>query len=197
MSPLRRIVGSAAVLATLLLLYLISLIAVVRTSRQDQRRPVGAIVVLGAAQYNGRPSPVLRARLDHARELYMAGLAPRIVVTGGTREGDRESEASVGGRYLAARGVPWSALVVLPEGRSTEGSIRSLTRWGTAEAVSSFLLVSDPFHMLRLRLEARRAHLTAYLSPTRTSPISGYWRDEWWYFAAEALKVPIAWLRSL
>jgi uncharacterized SAM-binding protein YcdF (DUF218 family) len=158
---------------------------------------VEAIVVLGAAQYNGRPSPVLRARLDHAWDLYGAGLAPRVVITGGTAEGDRESEASVGGRYLAARGVPDSALVVLSEGRSTEASIKGLARWGAAHGIGSVLLVSDPFHMLRLELEARRAHLTAYPSPTRTSPISGHWRDEWWYFATEALKVPVAWLRTL
>src|SRR5688500_20282621 len=92
-------------------------------SVQDQRRPVDAIVVLGAAQYNGRPSPVLRARLDHARRLYSDKLAPRIIVTGGVGRGGTTSEALVGRRWLRARGVPDSAMVGRVEGRSTYASM--------------------------------------------------------------------------
>src|ERR1041385_257340 len=126
-------------------------------SRLDQLEPADAIVVLGAAQYNGRPSPVLKARLDHALELYRRGLAPTIVVTGGIGPGDRMSEATVGDRYLRARGVPDSAIVVRPDGRTTEESMRSVADWIADREADRVLLVSDPFHMARLQLEARRA----------------------------------------
>ncbi|MGH7702414.1 MAG: YdcF family protein [Gemmatimonadales bacterium] len=176
--------------------YCAALAMVIAASRDDQRRPVDAIVVLGAAQYNGRPSPVLRARLDHALILYRAGLAPIVVVTGGVAEGDRTSEAEVGGRYLQSNGVPDSAVAVVPEGRSTEASIVSVATWLRARQLMTVLLVSDPFHMLRLRLEARRLRLKAYTSPTTTSPISRSVRRELLYFGAEAFKVPVAWMRG-
>src|SRR5881397_3583760 len=96
---------------------------------RDEAQPADAIVVLGAAQYNGRPSPVLKARLDHALELYRRGLAPTVVVTGGIGPGYRMSEATVGDRYLRARGVPDSAIVVRPDGRTTEESMRSVADW--------------------------------------------------------------------
>ena len=166
-------------------------------SRLDQLEPADAIVVLGAAQYNGRPSPVLKARLDHALELYRRGLAPAIVVTGGIGPGDRMSEATVGDRYLRARGVPDSAIVVRPDGRTTEESMRSVADWMEDREADRVLLVSDPFHMARLRLEARRARLVAFTSPTRTSPITAGSRAELGYFAWEALKLPVAALRML
>ena len=181
----------AAVVLVPLLLYLLALLAVWFASRQDQRRPVDAIVVLGAAQYNGKPSPVLRARLDHALTLYQEGLAPTMVVTGGIGEGDRVSEATVGRQYLVAHGVPDSAVVVRPEGRSTQASIQSVAEWAGDHAIHRVLLVSDPFHMLRLRLEAGRTSLEAFTSPTRTSPISANWRYELFFFGAEAWKIPI------
>ncbi|HXE56489.1 MAG TPA: YdcF family protein [Gemmatimonadales bacterium] len=178
------------------LAYAVSFGLVLLASREDQRRPADAIVVLGAAQYNGRPSPVLRARLDHALELYRAGLAPLVVVTGGIGTGDRESEATVGRRYLVSNGVPPSAVVVRPEGRTTEASMRAVAEWVRDRDLRRVLLVSDPFHMCRLRLEARRVELEAHTSPTRTSPISENPRRELAYLAAEALKVPVAWVRS-
>lgn len=189
-----RLAATAA--AAAVLTYVLSFLIVVVVSRQDQRRPVDAIVVLGAAQYNGKPSPVLRARLDHALELYRAGLAPTIVVTGGIGEGDRESEATVGRRYLVAHAVPATAVVVRPEGHSTEASIESVAAWLRERDLDQVLLVSDPFHMFRLRLEARRVDLVAYTSPTATSPISENLRSELTYLAAEALKIPVAWVRS-
>lgn len=178
-----------------LLAYLLAFTAVYIASRQDQRRPVDAIVVLGAAQYNGKPSPVLRARLDHALALYREGLAGTVVVTGGIGEGDRVSEATVGRQYLVAQGVPDSAVVVRPEGRSTQASITSVGLWAREHGVRRVLLVSDPFHMLRLRLEADRTDLEAYTSPTRTSPISTNWRLELFFFGAEAWKIPVVLLR--
>jgi uncharacterized SAM-binding protein YcdF (DUF218 family) len=168
-----------------------------RVSRLDQRRTADAIVVLGAAQYNGRPSPVLKARLDHAIELYRQGLAAVVVVTGGIGTGDRVSEASVGHRYLRSQLVPDSAIIVRPDGRTTEESILSVAEWMHERELSRVLLVSDPFHMARLRLEARHADLDPETSPTRTSPIVPGSRIEAGYLALEALKFPIAALRTV
>jgi uncharacterized SAM-binding protein YcdF (DUF218 family) len=170
---------------------------VLTTATVDERRPADAIVVLGAAQYNGRPSPVLQARLDHALTLYRADLAPRIVVTGGVGRGDVESEAKVGKRYLTARGVPAAAVVLEAEGRSTGESMTAVAAWARKSKVSTVILVSDPFHMARLRVEARRTGITGYLSPTTTSPISENPRLELEYLLAESWKVPVAWARSL
>jgi uncharacterized SAM-binding protein YcdF (DUF218 family) len=180
-----------------LLIYTAVLAAVIVASREDQRRTVAAIAVLGAAQYNGKPSPVLRARLDHALSLYHDRLAPVIVVLGGQAEGDRESEAGVGARYLTDHGVPAAVVVALAQGRTTAGSLAALGDWGRVHNATTVLLVSDPFHALRLRIEARRAGLEGFSSPTRTSPISARRTRELPYFLAEALKVPLVWLRSL
>ena len=165
-------------------------------SRQDQREAADAIVVLGAAQYNGRPSPVLKARLDHALALYREGLAPLVVVTGGIGPGDRMSEATVGHKYLRTQ-IPDSAIIVRPDGRTTEESMRSVAEWMREREAARVLLVSDPFHMARLRLEARHAHLRAFVSPTRTSPIMAGSRTEAGYLAVEALKLPAIALRNL
>ena len=192
---LRR-TGCLFLLVGVALAYVVSFLTVVVVSRQDQRRHADAIVVLGAAQYNGRPSPVLKARLDHGLALYKAGLAPLLVVTGGTASGDSESEAMVSRRYALANGIPDSAIIVRPEGRSTDASMQAVGLWLKQQGRSSVLLVSDPFHMCRLRFEARRMDLTPYSSPTTTSPISGSFRRELGYFAAEALKMPVSWVRS-
>lgn len=192
---------SARALLGLALLAAVALVAafvvVLATATVDERQPADAIVVLGAAQYNGRPSPVLQARLDHALALYRADLAPRVVVTGGVGRGDVESEATVGKRYLTARGVPVSAVVLESEGRSTGESMTAVARWARKAKVETVILVSDPFHMARLRVEARRTGITAYLSPTTTSPISENPRRELEYLMAESWKVPVAWARSL
>jgi uncharacterized SAM-binding protein YcdF (DUF218 family) len=179
------------------IVYTVALGAVLITSQHDQRRPADAIIVLGAAQYNGRPSPVLRARLDHAIELYREGYAPIIVVTGGVGRGDTLSEAIVGQRYLVAHEVPEEDVVVQPVGRSTRTSMTAVGEWLGDRGLRRVLLVSDPFHMFRLRLEARRTRLEAYTSPTESSPISANPVLELRYLFAEGLKVPIAWVRSV
>lgn len=194
-SPRLRIGLGIAALA--LVVYTGSLVCVLVAASADERVPADAIVVLGAAQYNGRPSPVLRARLDHARELFQDGLAPRIVVTGGTGDGDLESEAAVSQRYLVLHGVPAAQIVVAPVGRSTEESMTAVAKWLTPRGLTRVLLVSDAFHQLRLKLEARRTGLTAHVSATETSPISDRPRVELRFLLAEAWKAPIAWLRSL
>jgi uncharacterized SAM-binding protein YcdF (DUF218 family) len=190
----RRSLG--LILLAALTVYTVALIMVLVVSQQDQRRPVDAIVVLGAAQYNGRPSPVLRARLDHAIQLYHEGLAPRIVVTGGVGRGDTTSEAIVGRHYLLTHEIPPSAVVVQPQGRSTQASMTAVAEWLEAEHLERVILVSDPFHMFRLRLEARRTDLEAYTSPTESSPISDNPVIELRYLAAEALKIPVSWVRA-
>jgi uncharacterized SAM-binding protein YcdF (DUF218 family) len=178
-------------------IYTVALVTVLVVSQEDQRRPADAIVVLGAAQYNGRPSPVFRARLDHALQLYREGLAPRIVVTGGVGRGDTMSEAMVARRYLLNRKVPPAAVVAQPQGRSTQASMTAVADWLAAAQLKRVILVSDPFHMFRLRLEARRTDLEAYTSPTESSPISDNPVLELRYLAAEALKIPVAWVRAL
>jgi uncharacterized SAM-binding protein YcdF (DUF218 family) len=184
------------ILLTAAVVYTSSLIMVLVVSQQDQRRPVDAIVVLGAAQYNGRPSPVFRARLDHALGLYREGVAPLVVVTGGVGRGDTMSEAMVGERYLRARGVPEGAAAAAGEGRNTEASMTAAAALLRPRGNTRVLLVSDPFHMFRLRLEARRTSLEAFTSPTESSPISENPVVELRYLLAEGFKVPVAWLRS-
>jgi len=188
----RRVLRWGGRLATgILVAYLVLVLWVWYASRLDEHAIADAIVVLGAAQYNGRPSPVLKARLDHALELFQEGLAPRLVVTGGIGSGDRVSEATVSRNYLRSLGIPDSALVVRPDGRTTEESMRSVGEWMAEHQLDTALLVSDPFHMARLRLEARRARIMAHTSPTRTSPIVPGSRREVEYLALEALKLPI------
>ena len=137
----------------------------------DEGRPADAIVVLGAAQYDGRPSPVFQARLDHAISLYRAGVAPYLVVTGGQRPGDRTTEAAVARRYAIDHGVPADAIFGEDEARNTLDSLRAVGRAMHDRGLSSAVFVSDPTHMLRVVRIAGDLGLEAYSSPTRTSPI--------------------------
>jgi uncharacterized SAM-binding protein YcdF (DUF218 family) len=119
-----------------------------------------------------------------------------VIVTGGVGRGDTTSEAAVSRRYLVARGVPDSAVVVESEGRTTRASMSAVREWLRDRRLRRVLLVSDPFHMFRLRLEARRTALEAYTSPTESSPISHNPVLELRYLLAEAFKIPVAWARS-
>jgi len=188
--------AAGLLLLAVALAYTVSLVMVLVVSQQDERRPAEAIVVLGAAQYNGRPSPVLRARLDHALGLYREELAPLVLVTGGVGRGDTLSEATVARRYLIYHGVPAGAVVAQSEGRTTRASMTAVNAWLRGRGLRRVILVSDPFHMFRLRIEARRTALEAYTSPTETSPISENPVLELRYLLAEAYKVPVAWVRS-
>lgn len=149
-----------------------------------------AIVVLGAAQYGGRPSPVLRARLDHAVSLWRAGAAPRLVLTGGVGMGDDRSEASVSRRYVVRLGVPDSALLLEHVGRTTEQSVAMAASLLAPRGWRSVILVSDPPHMLRTAILARRAGLSARTSPTRTGPAG--WGRLAGYVLSESVKAPLA-----
>ena len=182
------------VLAAVVGTWALSALAVLWWGARDEARPADAIVVLGAAQYVGRPSPVLRARLDHAVELWKRGLAPRVVLTGGTGAGDTTSEAAVGRRYALRRGVPDSAIVLENRGRTTSESMRAVAGYMETRPAPRVILVSDPFHMLRLSILARRFGLTPYTSPTRTSPISRSVGEQGKYVLSESVKVPTAFL---
>ncbi|HEY8448636.1 MAG TPA: YdcF family protein [Thermomicrobiales bacterium] len=147
------------------------LLAIFRQARLDQSQPADAIVVLGAAQYDGRPSPVLEARLETALAAYQAGLAPLIVVTGGRQEGDRFTEAETERAYLIDHGVPASAILSENEGRSSWESMQGVAAILDERDLTRVLLVSDGFHLFRLKLMARELGLTAYGIPARNSPI--------------------------
>jgi uncharacterized SAM-binding protein YcdF (DUF218 family) len=175
-------------------LWVISAAAVLIWSSRDEARPAQAIVVLGAAQYAGKPSPVLRARLDHALDLWNRHLATLLILTGGTGSGDTTSEAAVGRSYARKHGVPDSAILVESEGRTTSASMRAVAGMLEVRGLQSALLVSDPFHMLRLRILARRFGFTPYTSPTQTSPISPNKEERWKYMFSESLKAPLAFL---
>jgi uncharacterized SAM-binding protein YcdF (DUF218 family) len=181
-------------MVTVFALWLISAISVLVWSSRDEARPAQAIVVLGAAQYAGKPSPVLRARLDHALDLWNRHLASLLILTGGTGSGDTTSEAAVGRKYAKRHGVPDSAILVENEGRTTSESMRAVAGMLEVRGLQSALLVSDPFHMLRLRILARRFGFTPYTSPTRTSPISPNREERWKYIFSESLKAPMAFL---
>jgi uncharacterized SAM-binding protein YcdF (DUF218 family) len=181
----RRAVIGLVVLA--LGYYVVTLYQVWRAARSNDDRRSQAIIVLGAAQYNGRPSPDFKARLDHTAALYHRHLAPLVVVTGGEQPGDRFTEASAGADYLHARGVPDAAIQRESTSHSSWESLSAAARFLHPEGIRRVVLVSDPFHSLRIRLIASDVGLDAVTSPTRTSPITGV--DEWWRFASEALGV--------
>lgn len=182
-------------LGAVLLVWLASLAAVTWTSRHDAAGPADAIVVLGAAQYNGRPSPVLKARLDHAARLYRRHLAPRLIVTGGVGTGDSVSEAIVARRYLLETGIPDSAVRADTAGRTSEASLRQVAG-ELPMGHRRVILVSDGFHMLRLDIIARRFGLEPLGSPAPRSPIRASRRTEALYLLAESVKAPAAFIMT-
>jgi uncharacterized SAM-binding protein YcdF (DUF218 family) len=169
-------------------------VAVHTTGARDQAAPADAIAVLGAAQYNGRPSPVFRARLDHAATLYRRRLAPIVLVTGGVGTGETVSEADVGRRYLIGLGVPPGATIALPAGADTYASVAEVAAWFSGRGSRRVVLVSDAFHLLRLRIIAPRLGLVPLTSPAPGSPIRASRRRYLTYLAAEGVKVPFSWI---
>lgn len=181
--------------------WLMTLGGVLAWSTRESTETADAIVVLGAAQYAGKPSPVLRARLDQAMTLWSAHRAPRMIFTGGRREGDQISEAAAGRRFAIRRGVPPQAILLEASGRTTLASMHGAavllrarvdSASGTAKpnARPRVLLVSDPFHMLRLDVLARLHGLTPLPSPTRTSPISANRSIALEYVLRESFAIP-------
>ncbi|MGF1662679.1 MAG: YdcF family protein [Kineosporiaceae bacterium] len=142
---------------------------VVQVAQRDDRGAVAAVVVLGAAATNGVPGDVLRARLEHALDLYSAGVAPVIVTAGGVGEGQRLSEAEVGGRWLAERGVPAEAVVAVGSGGNTLTSLQAVAAEQRVRGWESVLLVSDPWHLYRTGAMAEDVGLPV----AGTSPVPG------------------------
>lgn len=143
-----------------------------RASRSDQRPPSDAIVVMGAAQYDGKPSPVFRTRLDHARTLYDEGIAPLVVVIGGKRPGDRFTEAEAGAAYLE-RELPASRVTGVKDGRTTRDSLEHLAGWARERGVRRIVLVSDPLHLSRSRAMARDLGFEVAVSPSGAPKSAG------------------------
>ena len=140
------------------------------TARQDAQPESDAIVVLGSAQYNGVPSSIFEARLEHALELFEAGVAPRIVTVGGRAAGDEFSEAEAGRDYLARAGVADDALLAVEQGEDTLESMRAVGAEFDERGWHSAVLVTDPWHAMRALRMAQDAGMAASSSPTRQGP---------------------------
>lgn len=140
------------------------------TARQDARPTSDAIVVLGSAQYNGVPSSIFEARLEHALRLYSDGVAQVIVTVGGKAAGDQFTEAEAGRDYLADAGVPAESLLAVPEGVDTLESMRSVSRVFDEQGWGSAVLVTDPWHAMRTERMAEDAGIESTSSPTRQGP---------------------------
>ena len=190
-SPRRRIV--VALLGTLVALWIGSAGSVFWLASHDRAERSDAIVVLGAAQYRGRPSPVLRARLDHAVGLFAQGFAPRMVLTGGIAEGDTASEAAVSRTYVMRQGVPDSAILLENEGRTTHQSMRAVALLLHSREMDRAVVVSDGFHLFRAWTSARHHGLSVRTSPARPAEgVLSQLRRQPGYFLAETVKAPLA-----
>ena len=175
------------------LLWLASVLLVLVAGSVPNVRSADAILVLGAAQYNGRPSPVLQARVDHAIQLYHRGLAQRVLFTGGVGAGDTLSEAEVARRYAVRRGVPDEHIIVERQGMTSAQSVGFAAALMQAEGLRSALVVSDSYHMLRLELLARRSHIIPYRAPAPNAPIDQATRQtRWRYVLRESVLFPAA-----
>lgn len=134
-------------------------------ANRDEARPADAIAVFGAAEYDGRPSPVLRARLDHALDLYGRGLAPMVITLGGGDVGDQHSEGGVGHDYLLAHGVPERAIIAETQSDNTEESAARLAVIARANHLNRIIVVSDGTHLFRIHVLCEKVGLTVYTSP--------------------------------
>ena len=171
---MRRI--ALVIIAVVLLYFAASTTLVAVWMGKDEHPKVDAIVVLGAAQYDGRPSAIYAARLEHAVDLYHGGVAPLIVFTGGKEPGDRFTEGGSGARWAVQHGIPQSATLVEESSRTTYENLRGAKRVLDSRLHPSrrlkVVVVSDPFHMFRAMRQADDVGFRAYPSPTRTSPVS-------------------------
>ncbi len=182
---LRRIVSAAVLLVVVYTA--VTAGRVVLASRHDDRGPADVIVVLGASQVNGRPSALARARLDHARDLYLGKAAPRIITVGGRLHATETTEADAARNYLISTGVPAAAVAAVGKGTDTRrelyaaDELMSVHHWRTA------VLVSDPWHSLRVASMARAAGIAGVTSPTRNGPANAGLGQEARYVARETV----------
>jgi uncharacterized SAM-binding protein YcdF (DUF218 family) len=149
-------------------------------STVDDSRPADVIIVLGAAEYSGHPSPVLEARLNHALWLYLKGMAPHVITTGGAGGDPVFTEGSVGRSYLTARGVPPEAIIVEGEGESTVRSVAAVAEIMQRMNFTSAIVVSDGYHIYRVKKMLESRGVTVYGSPRPSVPPGG-WREKWLY----------------
>ena len=145
--------------------------SIYRLARLGGAQSVDAIVVMGASQWNGVPSPVFQARLNHAHGLYTKGYAPVIILTGGVGEGEQVSESASGKTYLIKKGVAESNIIIEEKGRTTLQSLQAVAAIVKQQKMNQIMLVSDGFHLFRLRVMARDLGLDTAASPAMESPI--------------------------
>jgi uncharacterized SAM-binding protein YcdF (DUF218 family) len=181
--------GLSLVIGGVIVYLVVTAVQVYQAAGKDQAAPAQAIVVLGAAQYNGRPSGDLAARLDHAFDLWKRQYAPVVAVTGGKQPGDNYTEAGAGAVYLHEKGVPNSALLIDSTGADTWQSLASVAAELKARGWIEVILVSDPFHDARVAAMASDLGLKPLVSPTRTSPIRGTSTIP--YYAKETVDVAV------
>jgi uncharacterized SAM-binding protein YcdF (DUF218 family) len=195
---LRRVVRALSVLVCSAAgLWMLSIGLVLLAGSTPDLHTADAILVLGAAQYNGRPSPVLQARLDHALSLYDAQLAPRLIFTGGVGAGDTLSEAEVGRRYALKHGVPDTAILAEKDGVTSAESVEAAAALMKQAGLTTALVVSDSYHMLRLELLVRRAGIRPYRAPAVNAPIDLATRQtRWHYVLRESVLFPATALLS-
>ncbi|MCC7234478.1 MAG: YdcF family protein [Bryobacterales bacterium] len=183
MHPALLLTG-AALLAVLTAGFVRVTAAIARQSSVDEARAADVIVVMGAAEYSGRPSPVLRARLDHALDLWRRDLAPRILTTGGAGGDPVFTEGEVGRTYLTQKGVPPEAVIVEPEGESTAHSALAVGELLRRMGLRSCIVVSDGYHIYRAKRLLESRGLKVYGSP-RPEPVQEGWR-RWRLYARQA-----------
>jgi uncharacterized SAM-binding protein YcdF (DUF218 family) len=172
--PIRLALRIVALVVLALVVYLaVSLVQVWLTSREYKPHQAAAIMVMGAAQYNGVPSPDLQARLNEAVILYKKGYAKLIVVTGGKEKGDLHTEAGTGAAYLASQGVP-SSDILQAGGNDTYENVADATPLLKARGATTVLVTTDPFHEDRSMAISSSFGLTPSPTPTKTSPITGW-----------------------
>lgn len=176
-SPKRRLFRRLlALLALALLAYAGAVCArIVEQSRTDDARPAAAIVVFGAAQYSGRPSPVFKARLDHGYDLFQRGLAPVIITTGGQGGDPKFSEGGVGHDYLLGRGVADHNLIAETQSDDTRESVGRVAAILKRNGMKTCIAVSDPYHLYRIRQMLEREGVTVYTSPRPQAKPQGFW----------------------
>jgi uncharacterized SAM-binding protein YcdF (DUF218 family) len=184
---MRRTVWNLAALATSLLVVCTAYVSIQieRQSTRDEARPADVILVLGAAEYRGRPSPVLKARLDHALRLYNRKLAPRIMTTGGAGGDPLFTEGGVGRLYLISKGVPSEAIIVETEGESTVHSTAAAGEIMRRMGLKSCIVVSDGYHIYRVKKMLEFRGLEVYGSPRASSPRHSVW--ERWLYIRQAI----------
>jgi len=164
------------------------------TARQDERPPSDAIVVLGASQYNGAPSPIFQARLEHAADLYRSGVAPAVVTVGGNQPGDNFTEGGAGRDWLVGQGIPADAVVAVETGSNTLRSLEAVAEVFDSRGWGSAIIVSDPWHSLRSRIMAEDQGMEAGTSPVRSGPAVLERRTQLWYITRETGSLWYYWL---